>query len=960
MGVCRTPVITGNPPNVTLVPGQQTWLAVTATGDNLTYQWFEGALNDETHLYGTGPAVAVSPGQTTRYWVKVTSVTSPCAGQATAVVKAGPAWVSYCPAITTQPASTSVMPGTTTTLSVAAEGTSLAYEWREVTTGSNLGTEPKGTSPTFTTDPITAATAPKNYWVRVLSGACYRDSDTVTISLCSSPTVSWGAAQTQVASGQSQTISVNYDPLTNVELTFYRGVAGDVAGSTVIAGPGPLSSITIAPTATTSYWARVRSTTGVCYANTTTLTVNVCIPTITTQPAGGNVNPNGTIDLNVVANGGALTYQWYEGGAGDTTHPLAAPAGQQSIYHLTVTHTAQYWVRVTGSCTQKADSNVVTVTLCQPIITVQPQPKQTTQGTAVTLSVTATGPSPNYQWYQGAAGVTTTPVGTNSASISVSPQYTTDYWVKVTTCTTPVNSTAARVSVAPVITTQPVNARITRNTTATFTIVADAAPVSYQWYRGLTGDASQPISGATAATYTTAALTADATYWVRVTSGTATTDSVTVTATVCVASTVNVNNATQTSGAAVFLTVASPNAGETYSWYAGNPGDTSQPIALNSTQYTIQVNPTQTTTYWVRIITSSCSADSLATPVVICFPKITAAPASVGITVGQSTTLSVTATGTPALTYQWYVGASGTTTSPVSGATSASLSVSPSATTSYWVRVTSGAGAGCYVNSAAVAVTVCNPRAITNPPASYIVASSSSSYTLGVTATGTSLSYQWYSGAAGDVSHPVGTNSSTFTVSPGVSTYYWVRVSGACGTANSAAALVSVPPDITTQPASITICNLRTATLSVTATGSMLTYQWYQGPDITQPIAGATGTSYTTPALAATTSYWVLVKSGNAQRGSATATVTVTPGPTIWGPSSSWVTGTCYNIWIDVDGNLGDFQYAWYQGAAGNTSPLIGTSYYKMVCPSVRTSYWVRVTDPTTGCYSDSPVILVP
>src|SRR5205807_9598350 len=117
----------------------------------------------------------------------------------------------------------------------------------------------------------------------------------------------------------------------------------------------------------------------------------------------------------------------------------------------------------------------------------------------------------------------------------------------------------------------------------------------------------------------------------------------------------------------------------------------------------------------------------------------------VGITAGQSATLSVTATGTPALTYQWYIGASGTTTSPVAAATSASLSVSPSATTSYWVRVTSGAGAGCYVNSAAVAVTVCNPPAITNPPASYIVASSSSTYTLGVTSTSTTLSYHRYS-----------------------------------------------------------------------------------------------------------------------------------------------------------------------------------------------------------------------
>src|SRR5262249_32147300 len=53
--------------------------------------------------------------------------------------------------------------------------------------------------------------------------------------------------------------------------------------------------------------------------------------------------------------------------------------------------------------------------------------------------------------------------------------------------------------------------------------------------------------------------------------------------------------------------------------------------------------------------------------------SIGAQPASATIDVGQSHTLSVTAAdGTPAYTYQWYVGASGVTTNPISGATSSS------------------------------------------------------------------------------------------------------------------------------------------------------------------------------------------------------------------------------------------------------------------------------------------------
>jgi len=59
------------------------------------------------------------------------------------------------------------------------------------------------------------------------------------------------------------------------------------------------------------------------------------------------------------------------------------------------------------------------------------------------------------------------------------------------------------------------------------------------------------------------------------------------------------------------------------------------------------------------------------------------------------------------------------------------------------------------------------------------------------------------------------------------------------------------------------------------------TYQWYQGTsgNASKPIAGATGASYTTPALDATTDYWVQVTSaGGARVDSATIAITVAGG----------------------------------------------------------------------------------
>jgi hypothetical protein len=84
-------------------------------------------------------------------------------------------------------------------------------------------------------------------------------------------------------------------------------------------------------------------------------------------------------------------------------------------------------------------------------------------------------------------------------------------------------------------------------------------------------------------------------------------------------------------------------------------------------------------------------------------PSITSGPSSVTINAGSSTTLSVTATGTTPLSYQWYIGTSGTTTTPVSGGTGSSITVSPSSTTSYWVRVSNSCGS---VNSGTATVTV--------------------------------------------------------------------------------------------------------------------------------------------------------------------------------------------------------------------------------------------------------------
>ncbi len=84
-------------------------------------------------------------------------------------------------------------------------------------------------------------------------------------------------------------------------------------------------------------------------------------------------------------------------------------------------------------------------------------------------------------------------------------------------------------------------------------------------------------------------------------------------------------------------------------------------------------------------------------------PSITSHPQSSTINAGQAAPLSVAASGTATVTYQWYQGGSGNTSQPIPGATNASINVAPSVTSSYWARASNSCGTA---NSNTATITV--------------------------------------------------------------------------------------------------------------------------------------------------------------------------------------------------------------------------------------------------------------
>jgi hypothetical protein len=85
----------------------------------------------------------------------------------------------------------------------------------------------------------------------------------------------------------------------------------------------------------------------------------------------------------------------------------------------------------------------------------------------------------------------------------------------------------------PTITSQPSSQTITVHQAAALHVdAASPLPVSYQWYRGASGNTIAPIGGATLNSYTTPLLASTANYWARVTNADGSTDSATATITV--------------------------------------------------------------------------------------------------------------------------------------------------------------------------------------------------------------------------------------------------------------------------------------------------------------------------------------------------------------------------------------------------------------------------------------------
>ena len=247
------------------------------------------------------------------------------------------------------------------------------------------------------------------------------------------------------------------------------------------------------------YRCEVSSPAGSVYTEPATLSV-LSAPNISAQPQSVTAAPGETAVFTVKASGGDLSYQWQyrSGSSGSWANSGLASAKTASLSVEAKSYRNGYQYRcVVKNSLGTVESEPATLSvLSAPSITAQPQSVTAALGETATFTVKAGGSDLSYQWQYriSATGLWTNCSNGAAATLSVEAKsYRSGYQyrcvVKNSLGTVESEPATLTVASAPTITAQPQSVTAARGETATFTVKASGAGLSYQWqYRtGSTG-----------------------------------------------------------------------------------------------------------------------------------------------------------------------------------------------------------------------------------------------------------------------------------------------------------------------------------------------------------------------------------------------------------------------------------------------------------------------------------------
>jgi hypothetical protein len=326
--------ITDQPTAQSFPQGGPGSLSVVAAGSGaLSYQWFKDGSPVSGATSATYSVSSASSSDIGDYYVIVTNAYG---SETSSTVVVNVSSLSA-PAITTQPTAQNVDAGTTLTLAALASGVPTpSYQWYR-----NDAPISGATSATYTVENAIADDA-GNYKVVATNSQGSDTSDTVAVTInTAAPAITGHPSPTTVNVGQAINLSATASGLPAPSYQWYRN---DVAIPGATASTYQVASATTADAGT--YTVIATNTYGSAPSDGAPVTVNVVLPSITTQPpAALTVHADNRVTLAASYAGSApLTYQWYKddapisGAIGSTYTIAAATSADAGTYHVVVTN----------------------------------------------------------------------------------------------------------------------------------------------------------------------------------------------------------------------------------------------------------------------------------------------------------------------------------------------------------------------------------------------------------------------------------------------------------------------------------------------------------------------------------------------------------------------------------------------------------------------------------------------
>ncbi|MFC2090730.1 immunoglobulin domain-containing protein, partial [Bacteroidota bacterium] len=576
---------------------------------------------------------------------------------------------------------------------------------------------------------------------------------------------------------------------------------------------------------------------GICDYSVTSNSVKMFVsqqPVIATHPSAPGPQCEGTssFTIDLIATGSNITYQWKKDGTDltDDARISGSNTASLTINDLTLSDAGSY------SCLVSADEGIensypVNLIIQQAAtITIQPFDVYVCEDESATISIEASGANLSYQWRKDGVALTddTQISGTATKTLiitSVASENEGLYSCNVTgTCgsvlSNPVNLTVQQLTG---ITSQPTSKSVCEGENTSFTVAASGSNVSYQWMFNGTD-----ISGATSSTYLIAGVdqTVVGNYSVEITGscGSVISDLATLTLPSNTSITLQPTDVTYCTGGQATISIEASGANLSYQWRKDG-------VALTDDT---QISGTATKTLIITSVASeneglySCNVTGtcgsvLSNPANLTVQQLTGITTqltSKSVCEGENTSFTVAASGSN-VSYQWMF--NGTDISGANSSTYTIAGVDQTDAGNYSIEITGSCGS---VISDLASLTVLSEVAISSHPTSQTI-SENDSLSFEVLAIGSGLSYQWKKDGV-DIA---GATSNRYTIQNAILSdagNYTCVITGDCNevTSNVATLVVNSLVVITSQPLSQVECEGGNVSLSVTATGENLTFEW--------------------------------------------------------------------------------------------------------------------------------------